>query len=106
MLRLVETRPAGEVVKAEAEAARRARDARESFMVDILLFVRMTDEFFFSVCMSIEHGAGRASALCLAGKNPYVMVMSAVDSLQGLTGSCKLMTQNWSQSFNVIMTND
>jgi hypothetical protein len=34
-LRLVEARPAGvTAVKADADAARRTRDARESFMVD------------------------------------------------------------------------
>jgi hypothetical protein len=35
MLRLVRARPAGEEVNAEAEATMRARDARESFMVDM-----------------------------------------------------------------------
>jgi hypothetical protein len=37
MFKLVEARPAGEAVKAEAEATRRARDARESFMVVVVV---------------------------------------------------------------------
>lgn len=57
MLRLVEARPAGEVVKAEADAEKRARDAssaRESFMVfDMVVFD----------CSKYESGKKRAGSV-------------------------------------------
>jgi hypothetical protein len=68
MLRLVETRPAGvTAVKADAEAARRARDARESFMVD--------DNFSMYGWRTILHGKEKRAV--------SVMVTSPIFSVRG-----------------------